>query len=836
MKFARFAGIAILLVMSLAFNGCGGGGGTTATGVNVQPQISSFTASKTTLLINELSSLSVTASDANGDPLSYNWSATGGTLTMVSASVYSFSTTQAGQFTVSITVNDGKGGTDTDSKVITCFGATESEGGAQGAISVPAEAARAGATTSDNTLDAPIEIQPASARDTGRYVAFGNKGESSYCAAINFSPGELIAEFDNIQPADFAAENGLTVKQDGNGGPSLLAIDIDGLDEQAALDITREKCLALNNSDSVKYVELNGKVKSLSTTPNDTMYSSQWHYELINLPQAWDITTGSADVIVAVIDTGIVSAHTDIASKIVSGYDFISDTSSSCDGDGIDSNPEDVADSRCMAGAIPVYSPQHSGYHGTHVAGTIGAASNNSTGVAGVAWETKIMPIRALGAGGGTDTDIIQGIRYAVGLSNSSGVILAEQNRAKVINMSLGGDPGTGCPASYQSLFNELHSLGVSIFVAAGNEYSENGLNPLAICNYAVSVAAVDRDSNHAPYSNKGTGLDISAPGGSQTVRESDGVLSTVRNDNSGTTSSYTYYEGTSMATPHAAGVAALMIAAYSSITPDQIATLLAQTATDLGDTGTDTTFGAGLINAYSAVREAKSLGGTVNDPTGPVIAVSSSALDFAYSETSKTVLITNTGISTLSITSITDTESSGGNWMSTSYAANGSGFDLTVSVDRSGMSSRTYTGYVSIQSNGGNKTINVTMQVGEPSVEPDPSCIDSTIYILALDPDNWDTLGQDSVVYSGGSFNIFELDQGSVYIVAGTDCNGDNYICEQSIDVCGMYPSYADPAEIAITGKQFSGNVNFSASRQTSRLSGASPEIPLDAGFRKMR
>ncbi|MBW2298544.1 MAG: S8 family serine peptidase, partial [Deltaproteobacteria bacterium] len=169
-------------------------------------------------------------------------------------------------------------------------------------------------------------------------------------------------------------------------------------------------------------------------TPNDKHYPLQWHYPLIHLPQAWEITTGSADVIVAVIDTGILShdtllSHPDIdKTRLVDGYDFISDTTISLDGDGIDPDPEDPGDD--MAGG--------SSFHGTHVAGTIAAATGNNIGVAGVARQCKIMPLRVLGNGGGLSSDIRQAIYYSAGLDNSSGT--KPQQRADIINLSLGGE------------------------------------------------------------------------------------------------------------------------------------------------------------------------------------------------------------------------------------------------------------------------------------------------------------------------------------------------------------------------------------------------------------
>ncbi|MCA8947104.1 MAG: S8 family serine peptidase, partial [Planctomycetes bacterium] len=150
-------------------------------------------------------------------------------------------------------------------------------------------------------------------------------------------------------------------------------------------------------------------------TPNDPHFAAYqaWHYNAINLPAAWNITTGSTSVIVAVVDTGVVLSHPDLAGRLIGGYDFISNPQVALDGNGIDNNPDDPGDNP----------GQGSSFHGTHVAGTIGAASNNSTGGAGVDWNCKLMPLRVLGAGGGADSDIAEAVRYAARLTNASGTL-----------------------------------------------------------------------------------------------------------------------------------------------------------------------------------------------------------------------------------------------------------------------------------------------------------------------------------------------------------------------------------------------------------------------------
>ena len=146
--------------------------------------------------------------------------------------------------------------------------------------------------------------------------------------------------------------------------------------------------------------------------PDDPRYPTQWHYPLIGLPQAWGLSTGSSSIIVAVVDTGVFLAHSELQAKLIAGYDFIQDPARAFDGDGIDPNPDDPGDGFVL---------ELSSFHGTHVAGTVGAETNNELGVAGVSWGAQIMPVRVLGQGGGTSFDVLEGVRYAAGLENTSG-------------------------------------------------------------------------------------------------------------------------------------------------------------------------------------------------------------------------------------------------------------------------------------------------------------------------------------------------------------------------------------------------------------------------------
>lgn len=356
----------------------------------------------------------------------------------------------------------------------------------------------------------------------------------------------------------------------------------------------RVKALSLDSE--VQSAGLN-YIRRILFIPNDPYYQYQWHYPQINLPQAWDVTTG-ANTIVAVIDTGVVLSHPDLQGQLVAGYDFIKDPAVAGDGDGIDPNPDDPGDH---------YDNGSSSFHGTHIAGTVAAATNNSVGVAGVAFSAKVMPLRALGIGGGYDYDIEQAVRFAAGLANDSGTV--PPRRADVINLSVGG-PGFS-PGS-QAAYDQARAAGVVIVAAAGNDGIDEMNYPAAFPG-VIAVGAVDINKARAPYSNFGHWISVVAPGGNtaQDVNgdgRPDGVLSTATTDRSGAlVNDYAIWQGTSMATPHVAGVIALMKAVAPSLTPQAITNLLTSGALtdDLGVPGKDDQFGYGLINASKAVTAA---------------------------------------------------------------------------------------------------------------------------------------------------------------------------------------------------------------------------------------
>ena len=346
-----------------------------------------------------------------------------------------------------------------------------------------------------------------------------------------------------------------------------------------------------------------------TATPSDPYYIYQWHYfdalGGINLPAAWDRATGLANVTVAVIDTGIRPGHPDLAGWILPGYDFISDIPSANDGTGPDSDATDPGDWLTTAEAA-AYCPgnfaQSSSWHGTHVAGTIAAATSNGIGVAGVAANARILPVRVLGKCGGYTSDIAEGIWWSAGYPSIYPGVPNNSNPARVINLSLGGY-GL-CGTTYQTAINDAVAAGAVVVVAAGNDADDAAYYSPASCNNVITVAATGRGGDLAgDYSNYGNVVEISAPGGSG----ADKVLSTV---NAGTTAptteSYGYMSGTSQATPHVSGVVALLLGANPLLTPAQVLTTLQSTARPFAPATSCAYFGdcgAGIVDANAALR-----------------------------------------------------------------------------------------------------------------------------------------------------------------------------------------------------------------------------------------
>lgn len=340
----------------------------------------------------------------------------------------------------------------------------------------------------------------------------------------------------------------------------------------------------------VEFAELDRIVAPESMTPNDPSYPNQWHLPKIAAPTAWSNTTGSSSVTIAICDTGVDSSHPDLASKMVSGWNFYDNNSDTHD----------------------VYG------HGTAVAGTAAASSNNSLGVASVAWGCMIMPLRVSAVDGGASYSAI-----------ANAITWAADHGARVANVSyLVSDSSTVSSAGQY-----LQSKGGVLAVSAGNyaTFSSAPDNP-----YMLVVSATDQNDVLATWSNTGNNVDLSAPG-----------VNIGTTTNGGT---FGYGSGTSFSAPIVAGVAALVLSVNPSLTPVQVTNVLKQSADDLGPAGWDPSYGSGRVNAERAVSLAGGSPPPPPDTTPPLVSISSPA---AGSTVSGTISVQVTASDNVGVTAV---------------------------------------------------------------------------------------------------------------------------------------------------------------------------------------
>ena len=641
--------------------------------------------------------------------------------------------------------------------------------------------------------------------------------------------------------ADMAKRLGLnTTPWNENEGTQIVFAagdeNLNGIADQQELILTiliAKRVGKDSSMSSIKSASLN-YIRNSSELPNDdaALLSKQFasHYSLIRLEQAWDSginnAKGREEVLVAVLDTGIVpltgpEAHPDWASvddnasdstgKLRYGFDFVSPAD--IDGDqtpGIDSDPTDIGPA------------SNTSFHGTHVAGTIAAPTDNKIGLAGVGRNVSIMPLRVLGnCGCGSTFDILQGNLYAAGLANDSGVIPAE--KADIINMSLGGG---GFNQTEQDVYNQVRAAGVIIIAAAGNE-STGQLGYPASYEGVVSVSASSHGQGGTPldiilaeYSNFGAEIDVTAPGGRSFADENsdgfdDGILSTVglALDPSG----YSSFNGTSMAAPHVAGVAALMKSVHVGLTPEEFDQALSDRTIviDVGTPGRDDSFGAGLIDTLNAVRIAESLAGISPtpqpnepplEPAEPIGRVSAEpkGLNFGAGLVSLELRLRNSGDEAASVIVQTLSSSSESLIVSEARVDKSKLGTYVVNVDRSELSEGANEFTIDVETNVGGFSIPVRL------IKPDPiGPIDTgPLHLVLLDASSLKQQDCALLFPIDGIYSTkFEsVPKGDYFALAGSDTNGDGLICGP-FEACGAYKRLGDLQQI--TDK----NVDFTIS-----------------------
>jgi subtilisin family serine protease len=368
-----------------------------------------------------------------------------------------------------------------------------------------------------------------------------------------YVPGEILVKFKPVV-GPIAAQNTLAAQGLRVTG-AIQSIDVLKVTVEPGQEL--ETIAALQRDPSVLYAEPNYIAFAFDTLPNDPGYGNQWGLPKINAPAAWDITTGSSDVIIAVVDTGIDLDHPDLNcfGKLMTGKNFVN----------LGSPPDD----------------DHG--HGTHVAGIASACTNNSTGVGGLSWGARLMPVKVLDSTGSGSYDRL-----------ASGIAYAADQGAEVINLSLGG---IGASSTLEDAIEHADDLGALVVTAAGNcgsgcyiggqFYNNPTFYPAAYAT-TMAVAATNPDDNWASFSGHLPYVDVAAPG--------DGIYSTYRGGG------YVYQDGTSMATPFVSGLAALVWSYDPGLPHDQVRSIIQTTAKDLGAPGKDDFFGYGRIDARRAL------------------------------------------------------------------------------------------------------------------------------------------------------------------------------------------------------------------------------------------
>ena len=618
--------------------------------------------------------------------------------------------------------------------------------------------------------------------------ATGEIRADSFAAENDFVPGEVVIGFKDVgaraSSAGFVSAGmtpmGLTHKAGEPGRAMLFGLNganskaqagsrltlTPGLFAPLALDPDLQRKLEtltvimeLRNRADVAYAEPN-YIRRQQLSPSDELFKQQWHYPMINLPEAWETTTGDPGVIVAVIDTGVLFDHPDLSGQLTAtGFDFVSNPESALDGDdGIDDDPTDSAG----------LSSGSNIFHGSHVAGTVAAQTDNGEGVAGAGWATRIMPVRALGkAGIGTNYDIMQAVRYAAGLldetglpDNDSGTVPAQ--KADIINLSLSGSNYSDLE---QEVYDKVRAQGIIVVAAAGNAATSQPMYPAAYKG-VLSVSAVDINEQPAYYSNFGSYVDLAAPGGDLSVDLNedgygDGVLSTAAEVESSVTYGYSYLAGTSMAAAHVSGVIALMKAVNPALTPDELDELRVdgRITKDLGDSGRDDLYGYGLIDAQKAVLAA----------APALLTVSPASLDFGTELSSADLIVDKIGSGPLAVLSVSDDAA----WLSIQKdpAVGDVPARYSVQIDRTGLSPGDYGASISFESDNNTVIVSVTMKVAAPPVLPTLLTVSPASFDFSVELTDTvltvDIIGADSITVQSVNFNadwlaIEELNPGA--------------------------------------------------------------------------
>ena len=397
-----------------------------------------------------------------------------------------------------------------------------------------------------------------------------------------------------------AKRTGVAIQLKRQISDSTLVTTLDSHQVDAAEALQR-----LRADPEVEYAVPDHRRYALATSPDDPLFAGQWYLKstevsAVNAINAWDSERGASGIVIAVLDTGVLYDHPDLGrtangGKLLPGFDFVNATAQGNDGDGRDADASDpgdwVSSGDLSNGAFSGCAQSDSSWHGTRVSGMIAALTNNGSGVAGLDWGSQILPVRVLGKCGGTDSDILAGMRWAAGLHVNG--IADNPTPARILNMSLGGD--SVCEPSYLDVIRELTALKVLVVVAAGNDGTV--VSSPGNCPGVAAIAAIRHAGSKVGFSNLGPEVSIAAPGGNcVNINGGPCLFSLDTTSNSGTTvpGAHTFTDqfnpnlGTSFSTPIVSGIAALMLSRNNNLTTAQLIARLREGARSFPTTVAD--------------------------------------------------------------------------------------------------------------------------------------------------------------------------------------------------------------------------------------------------------